>query len=186
MNHNQRAVSVGLLQDSEERAVINHQGPFIGQKTLETRNTFFDHFRNFIKDTIVKVADGYVEPVIYHGLAFGFFSPGSKGIPEGHSLSLNRKIHKGRCPPECGGNGPCFKIVAGCFSHEGHIEMGMNINGTGENIFPFCVNNLIGLFGKFSGNGLDFTVPNPYFAFVGIRCRNNVRVGYFNIHKAPP
>jgi len=80
----------------------------------------------------VEVGDGHVEGEVDAGFVVGFGEPGGEGFGHGVALGLEGEVDDGGGASD--GRGLCAGgvVVSGCGTAEGHVEVGVDVDATGE------------------------------------------------------
>jgi hypothetical protein len=117
----------------EERAVVDLEHPRVGQVELERGDAFLpDQPPHLAERALADLADGHVEAVVDGRLALGLALPRLQGGAQRLPRLGRREVHDRRRAPERGGPRARLEVVGGPDLPRGHVEMGVDVDSTGE------------------------------------------------------
>src|SRR4029077_13550009 len=96
--------------------------------------------------------DDHVEAVVDAGASLGFFPPGVEGVAHLRAFGLDGEVDDAGGPAHGCGSRAGFEIVGGGGAAEGHVEMGVRVDASGEDEHSGGVDYAVG---GFVGKGSD-------------------------------
>jgi hypothetical protein len=118
----------------------------------------------------VEVGDGHVEGVVDAGFAGGFGAPDLKRFGEGMAAGLEGEVDDRGGASDGGGAGAGEVVVRGGGAAEGHVEVGVDVDASGENEEVPSVYDLVAFGGDVRGDlGDDLALNENVSAFFAVR-----------------
>src|ERR1700733_12233737 len=142
----QRAVFRGAGERLKDGRVVDHQHPGIGHEEFETGYALFDHVVHVFQSSFTQVRDDHVEAVVDGRFRFRFFPPGIERISHLRAFGLDGEVDQRRGAAEGCGFCAGFEIVGGRGAAEGHVEVSVDVDASGEEEHAGDVDDAVGLF----------------------------------------
>ncbi len=102
---------MALPENLEKGSIVDHEGAFVSQESLETGDAFSDSLRDFVEDLLGQVTDGNVETIVGNCLSSGLSLPCIESLFEGLPFALDGEIHYARRAPMSRCNGTRLKVI---------------------------------------------------------------------------
>jgi hypothetical protein len=127
---------------------------------------------------IFEVGDDAVKAVIGHSPRRGFLHPCVQRRAQGLSLVLNGEVDDGGSAAKSCRARSGFEIVGAGGAAEGHVEMSVNVNAAGQDIFVARVENAAGILPrKLFRDRYHLAIGNRYVGGVGVRSGDDGAIG---------
>ncbi|MNX93454.1 hypothetical protein D3C86_1256370 [compost metagenome] len=130
----QRAEIAGLAHDLEEARVVDPDGALVGHEGLEGGDPRLDHPGQLAADRVSVVGHGHVEGVVADGLAARLGVPDLQGVHQGLAALGHHEVDDPGGAADGRGPGAGLEVVGRDRAHEGHVQVGVDVDPAGEDV----------------------------------------------------
>src|SRR6266581_263661 len=171
-----------LAHGLEDRGVIEHEDARVSHEELEAGDAFADELAHFLELRGAEIGNDAVESVVGDGLVVGFFHPGIESLAERLTFVLDGEVNQRGGAAKGGGDGAGLEIVGAGGAAEGHVEVRVDVNATGDHEAASGVEDTAGIFGwKLGGDGGDFVAGDANVGEERVRCGHDCAVADYRV-----
>jgi len=139
----QCAVLRRLAHRFKDCGVVHHQYAGISHKELEAGYALAHHVVHVFKTRVGQVGDDHMKAIVNAGFALGLLPPRIERGAHLGSAGLDGEVNDCRGSANGRSPGAGLKIVGGVGAAEGHVQMGVCVDATGQQQEAGCIDDCV-------------------------------------------